>query len=316
MADDATVPDLSVEFAGIKLSNPLLLASGIADETGASMARAVKEGAGGVVTKSLSIQPRQGHPNPCIVEVEGGLINAMGLPNPGIEGFREEIEHYKKKTRGRAPIIASVFGSSIEEYVEASTLAEGLGVDGLELNGSCPNAKGLGLQFGQDPVVIIELVREVKARTTLPVLFKLTPNTHDIVTLARAVQEGGADGIVAINTLQAMKIDIMTARPVLTNTTGGLSGPAIRPVGVRCVFEMARAPDIRIPIMGVGGISTWEDVIEYMMAGATAVQVGTSISWGNLNVFGEMKKGLRAFLMGTGRRSIKDITGLAAGVGH
>ncbi len=313
MADDASVPDLSVEFAGIKLANPMLLASGIADETGASMARAVREGAGGVVTKSLSILPRIGHPNPCIVEVEGGLINAMGLPNPGIEGFREEIEHYRRKTRGKAPIIASVFGSSIEEYADASRLVTGLGVDGIELNGSCPNAKGLGLQFGQDPTVIIELVRAVKARTTLPVLFKLTPNTHDIVSLARAVQEGGADCIVAINTLQAMKIDIMTARPVLTNTTGGLSGPAIRPVGVRCVFDIARAPDIRIPIIGVGGISTWEDVIEYMMAGASAVQVGTSISWGNLRVFGEMKKGLRAFLAETERKSIKELIGIASG---
>ncbi len=313
MADDASVPDLSVEIAGIKLSNPLLLASGIADETGASMARAVREGAGCVVTKSLSIQPRIGHPNPCIVQVEGGLINAMGLPNPGIEGFHEEIEHYRKRTRGKAPIIASVFGSSIEEYAEASRLVSGFGVDGIELNGSCPNAKGLGLQFGQDPPVIIELVKAVKARTSLPVLFKLTPNTHDIVSLARAAQEGGADGIVAINTIQAMKIDINTGRPILTNTTGGLSGPALRPVGVRCVFDIAKAPDIRVPIIGVGGISTWEDVVEYMMAGASAVQIGTSVSWGNLRVFGEIKKGLNAFLTGTGRQSIKEITGLAGG---
>jgi dihydroorotate dehydrogenase (NAD+) catalytic subunit len=192
-------------------------------------------------------------------------------------------------------------------------LTQDIGVGAIEINGSCPNAKGLGLQFGQDPAVIEELVRVVKKEVKIPVFFKLTPNTQDIVSLALAAQNGGADGIVAINTLQAMKIDIYSRMPVLTNITGGLSGPAIKPVGMRCVHAISSDERINIPIIAVGGATTHEDVLEYIIAGASAVQVGTSVTWGDLDVFTDMRDGLRRFLVNEGIPSIKDLIGSVRG---
>ncbi|MGA1872687.1 MAG: dihydroorotate dehydrogenase [Thermoplasmatota archaeon] len=310
------IPELDVEIAGMRFPNPLILASGIADETGASMAEAVRMGAGGVITKSLSLEPRAGHTNPCIVELPFGLINAMGLPNPGIREYKKEIEDYLRATEGSAPIIASVFGSSIEEYgLAAGNLAD-MGVNGIEINGSCPNAKGLGLQFGQDPMVIEDLVKEVRSAVSLPVLFKLTPACSNIVDLASAAQIGGADGLVAINTMPAMKIDVYTRRPVLTNRTGGLSGPALRPVGVRCCYEIATSGRIRIPIIGVGGISNWEDVLEYILAGASAVQIGSAVTWGNLGIFNAILDGLLDFLKEERVRRLEDLEGGSLEVGQ
>lgn len=304
-------PGLEVEIAGLRFPNPLILASGIADETGASMAEAVKRGAGGVVTKSLSLIPRDGHQNPCVVELPYGLLNAMGLPNPGIEAYREEIEEYLGVTNGSSPVIGSIFGSTIEEYGLAAKGAQEIGVNAIEINGSCPNAHGLGLEFGQDPKVIEELVREVKRRVTVPVFFKLTPATSEILKLGQAVQKGGADGIVAVNTMPAMKIDVHTGRPLLTNTTGGLSGPALKPIGVRCVYQLASSRTIRIPIIGVGGITTWEDAVEYIMAGATAVQIGTGVTWKDLDIFQEIKEGIISFMIEEGYHGIGDLRGKA-----
>ncbi len=303
--------DLRTNIAGIRLVNPLILASGIVDETGSSMANAVKGGAGGVVTKSLSLKPRMGHTNPVVVELPCGLINAMGLPNPGIEEYAKEIEVYRNETADRTPLIASVFGASIEEYAEAARSVSIHDVDGIEINGSCPNARGLGLEFGQDQEIIRELVGAVKGAVDIPVFFKLTPNTSDIASLALAAQKGGADGLVAINTLKAMKIDIRTRTPILTNVAGGLSGEAILPVGVRCVYEIASSPEIDIPIIGVGGASTAEDVLEYMMAGASAVQVGTAVYSEGIGVFSKILEGLRIQLQEMGMRSIDEVIGRA-----
>lgn len=307
--DDPVSIDIKARIGDVEFPNPLLLASGIADETGMSMAQAVKHGAGGVVTKSLSLDERSGHPNPCIYELPYGMLNAMGLPNPGIEAYMEEIDIYLKESGGGYPMIASVFGSTIEDYGEAAARVTGSGVEAIEINGSCPNAKGLGLQFGQDPDVISDLVSHVRSRTDLPVYFKLTPNTDKIVTLAQAAEDGGADAVVAINTVQAMKIDIHSRRPLLTNVTGGLSGPAIKPIGVRCVFDIAR--DVDIPIIAVGGATTTDDVIEYILAGANAVQVGTAVTWSNLSIFSEMRDGLKEYMSIHGFRRIEDMVGLA-----
>ncbi|MGA1848964.1 MAG: dihydroorotate dehydrogenase [Thermoplasmatota archaeon] len=304
-------PVIEVDFATLHLSNPLLLASGIADETGASMAAAVRKGAGGVVTKSLSLEPRDGHPNPCVVELPFGMLNAMGLPNPGIGSYGEEIAGFRRLTGGRTPIIGSIFGSTIDEYADAASAVAEHGVDAVEINGSCPNAKGLGLQFGQDPGVIDELVRAVVSAVEVPVFFKLTPAASNIVELALAAQDAGADGLVAINTMPAMKIDIRTGRPILSNTTGGLSGPAIRPIGVRCVHQICSSSEIEVPVIGVGGIATWEDVVEYIMAGAAAVQIGTSVSWSNLDVFSMILEGMIGFMKEEGYRSLEEIRGAA-----
>ncbi|MFW3145206.1 MAG: dihydroorotate dehydrogenase [Thermoplasmatota archaeon] len=304
-------PSLETEIAGLKLRNPLMLASGIADETGASMAEAVKRGAGAVVTKSLSLESREGHPNPCIVELPFGLINAMGLPNPGIKEYGSEIKEYRKLIGSRAPVIGSVFGSTIEEYGLAAKGAQEIGVDAVEINGSCPNAKGLGLQFGQDPEVIDELIMEVRSRIDLPLFFKLTPATSNILSLAEAAQEAGADGIVAVNTMPAMEIDIHTGAPILTNLTGGLSGPALRPIGIRCVFEICRSPEIKIPVIGAGGISGWEDALQYLMAGASAVQIGTAVTWSDLDIFNSIRKGFVSYLEQNDLSSIEDVVGAA-----
>ncbi len=302
-------PGLEVNISGMVLSNPFLLASGISDETGLSMVEAVNNGAGGVVTKSLSLEAREGHSNPCIYELPYGMLNAMGLPNPGIDEYTHEIEIYLEKAGERAPIIASLFGSDISEYAEAARKLQKTGVNGLEINASCPNAKGLGLQFGQDPKVIKDLVWEVVCSTSIPVFFKLTPNTQNINVLALAAQEAGAHGLVAVNTLQAMKIDIHSRMPVLTNVYGGLSGPALKPVGVRCVHSIASDPEIEIPIIGVGGITKWEDAVEYLLAGASAVQVGTAVTWGNLGIFSGLSKGLSGYMSEKGLGSVKEITG-------
>ncbi|MEA3559960.1 MAG: dihydroorotate dehydrogenase [Candidatus Thermoplasmatota archaeon] len=302
-------PELNMEIAGIEFRNPLLLASGIADETGSSMAQAVLNGAGGVVTKSLSLAPREGHRNPCIVDMTFGLINAMGLPNPGIEEYAKEIRTFREEIDAPTPVIGSVFGSTIDEYGLAAKEVQGIGVDAVEINGSCPNAKGLGMQFGQDPAVIDELVREVKVMVDIPVFFKLTPATSNIVDLAVAAQDAGADGLVAVNTMPAMKIDIRTRRSHLTNVTGGLSGPALRPIGVRCVHQLASSGEIDIPIIGVGGIMNHEDALEYLMAGARAVQIGTAVTWRDLKLFGEIASDLERFLKSEGVSSITDLVG-------
>lgn len=304
-------PGLEVEIDRLRFPNPLLLASGIADETGASMVEAVNHGAGGVVTKSLSLEAREGHQNPCIVELPYGLLNAMGLPNPGIESYKEEVQEYLHRTNSKNPIIGSVFGSTIEEYGLAARGAQDIGVQAIEINGSCPNAHGLGLQFGQDPDVISDLVKEVIRRVSVPVFFKLSPAASDIVKLAQAVQDGGAHGIVAINTMPAMKIDVHTGKPLLTNVTGGLSGPALKPVGVRCIYQIRSSGTIDIPLIGVGGITSWQDVAEYMMAGASAVQIGTAVTWEDLSVFNKISKDLISFLEEEGYSNIKEIVGVA-----
>jgi dihydroorotate dehydrogenase (NAD+) catalytic subunit len=242
------------------------------------------------------------------------MMNAMGLPNPGIEAYREEVEIFKDGIEETSIMIGSVFGATIEEYGEAARRTEEIGVDAIEINGSCPNARGLGLQFGQDPDVIKELVSVVKSRVSIPVFFKLTPNTHDIVSLAFAAQEGGADGLVAINTIQAMTIDVHSRRPVLTNVTGGLSGPAIKPVGVRCVYAIASDKRIKIPIIAVGGATNAEDVLEYMIAGASAVQVGTAVTWSDLDVFTQMEEGIRRYLIENDIERIEEIIGSVKGV--
>ncbi|HUR61712.1 MAG TPA: tRNA-dihydrouridine synthase, partial [Candidatus Thermoplasmatota archaeon] len=213
--------DLATTVTGVRFPNPLLLASGILHETGASMARAVREGAGGVVTKSMSLKPRNGHPGPNVVEVDGGLLNAMGLPGPGLEHFAHEVAEAQK---GGAVLVGSVFGGTAEEFAEAATRMAALGTPALELNVSCPHAKGYGSEIGCDPDRLREVVVAVKAAVKVPVWVKLTPNTDNVVRLARVAVEAGADALVATNTLKAIAIEPDVRRPVLGNRVGGLSG--------------------------------------------------------------------------------------------
>ena len=281
------MPSLSVDVGGLTLNNPVMLAAGILGTTGASLRRAVQAGAGGVVTKSIGSVPRQGHPGPNIVTVDCGLLNAMGLPNPGYKDFQEEIDIARVDG---VPVVASIFGSSAAEFAR---IARGLQADAFELNLSCPHAEKYGSELGRYPDLVESVTGAVKANADVPVWVKLTPNTADIVELGRAAQAGGADAVVAINTLKAMAIDIETGYPILGNRFGGLSGQAVKPVAVRCVYELSSNLDI--PVIGVGGISSWEDATEMIMAGAKAVQVGTALYRG-YDVFREITDGLSRYL--------------------
>ncbi len=297
---------LAIEIAGLKLANPTMLASGILGLSGLTLKRVADAGAGAVVTKSVGLEPREGYPNPTVVQAECGLLNAVGLPNPGVHYFSEEIREAKELG---VPIIVSVYGFSSEEFAEAARVAVEAGADAIELNVSCPHVEKTGAEIGQSPQLVAEIVKKVKGRVDKPVFTKLTPNVADIAKVAKAAAEAGADAITAINTVRAMTIDVKTSRPILANKIGGLSGTAIKPIAVRCVYEVYREVDV--PVIGCGGISTWRDAVEFMLAGASAVQIGTAIAFNGLDVFKSVTKGVDAYLKKRGFRSVKEIVGLS-----
>ena len=270
-----------VTAGGVPLGNHLILAAGILGTTGCSLARVLDSGAGAVVTKSIGPYPHEGHPGPCFCEVPGGIINAMGLPNPSRE-FIPELEVLRDR-----PVIASVFGGNPAEFREVASWFTGR-VSAVELNLSCPHAEGYGAAIGSDPAMVEACTRAVKS-LGMPVWVKLTPNVTDITACGRAAERGGADALVAINTVKAMRISTDLKRPVLGNRFGGLSGPAIFPVAVRCVYELYDA--CHIPVIGCGGISTARDVVEMMMAGASAVQIGSAVI-GDTEIFGTIRDAL------------------------
>ena len=263
------------------LDNHLLLAAGVLGTTGASLSRMLTLGAGGVVTKSIGPHPKDGHAGPCLVVLGDGILNAMGLPNPS-KDFVDEVA-----TLAERPVIASIFGGTPEEFGEVAGWFEGK-VAGFELNLSCPHAEGYGAAIGSDPAMVEACTRAV-AKRGIPTWVKLTPNVTDITEIGRAAEKGGAGAIVAINTVKAMRISTGLRRPVLGNRYGGLSGKAIFPVAVRCVYELYEA--VKVPIIGCGGVATADNVIEMMMAGARAVEIGSAVH-GDVNVFETIKSEL------------------------
>jgi len=299
--------DLSVEIAGMNLRNPLILASGILGITLGTLKRAERAGAGAVTTKTITKEKRSGYGNPVIVELEYGLLNAMGLPNPGVEYFLEEVKKMKKVLK--IPLIVSIAGSTPEEYAYLAKIISHAGADAIELNLSCPHVEKTGVEVGSDPDIVYDIVRSVKIASSKPILAKLSAMTPSIIEIGKAAVDGGADGIVAINTIRAMAIDIYARRPILSNKFGGLSGPAIKPIAVRCVYELYEA--IKVPIIGVGGISSWQDALEFILAGATAVEVGTAIAIRGLEVFKEIREGLTRYMIEEGFSSIKELIGCA-----
>lgn len=299
---------IRTKLCSLNLENPTLLASGMMGETGESLLAVAKAGAGGVVTKSVGMEPRIGYENPTLVEFDYGYLNAMGLPNPGIDSYRDEM---KVALAGKVPVIGSVFAITPEDFALLAWKMQEYGASAVELNLSCPHARGLGMEIGVDPVAVRKIVHEVKGSVSIPVLAKLTPNTHRLVEVGKAVEEAEGDGIVAINALKAMSISIEARRPVLHNKFGGLSGPAVKPVGVRAVYDLYEAVDI--PIVGVGGIESWRDVVEYMMAGATAVEIGSAIGSKGLGVFNGICTGLAEYAEAERVRNLEDIVGVAHG---
>jgi len=299
--------DLGVRVAGLSLRNPSLLASGVWGESGDSLAGAWKAGAGGVITKSIGAVPRPGYPNPTVETYERwGLLNAMGLPNPGIEEYPREIEAAQ---RAGATIVGSVFAGDAGEFARLARRMEEAGVVAVELNLSCPHAEGFGTEVGSDPDEVERIVRTVVAAVKVPVIAKITPNTSDPAALAAAAEHGGAAAVSAINTLRALAIDVRLRRPVLAHGLGGLSGSAIKPVGLACVWQIYEA--ISIPVIGVGGIMRAEDALEYLMAGARALEVGTAVTFEGIGVFARLARDLSALLDELGFARVEDAVGAA-----
>jgi len=298
--------DLRTEISGIRLRNPTMLASGFLDETGPSMVRVYRAGAGAVVTKSIGPEPREGYPNPTVVPLDGALLNAVGLPNPGIVEYEREVRH---ALQAGCVVIGSVYGKDAAEYARVAAKMAEYGVAGIEMNLSCPHAKGLGTEIAQSAEAVEAFTRAVKDAVPVPVFPKLSPNVADIAAFAEAAEKGGADGIVAINTVKAMAIAPELKMPVLANRYGGLSGPAIRPIGVRAVYDIYDRVDV--PVIGVGGVDSGRAALEYIMAGAAAVQVGTALVDHGLGVFEAITKEMASLLEELGFRSVQEAVGVA-----
>jgi len=291
-----------IELIGLRMRNPTILAAGILGSMGSSLKRVASSGAGAVVTKSIGIEARSGYPNPTLIETECGFLNAMGLPNPSYLEFSREIEIAKE---AGIPVIASIFGSSPEEFRE---IACGLpNADAFELNLSCPHAKGYGSEVGTDPSLVEEITGAARYSVKKPVWVKLTPNVTDITEIGLAAQRGGADAIVAINTLRGMAIDIDSGYPILGNKFGGLSGPSIKPIAVKAVYDLYAALDV--PIIGCGGISKWEDAVEMILAGASAIEIGSAL-YKDMEIFKKIAEGIEDYLARKGC-GFEDILGLA-----
>lgn len=301
---------LKTDLCGVVLKNPTVLASGIMGVTSSSLVRIAGAGAGAVTKKSIGPVKRDGHKNPTMVEVTGGYLNAMGLPTPGVEEALEEIADYKK--RSNAPIIASFYGTRTKEYAEVAERLDGK-PDLLEANISCPNVEhDFGRPFSADPKSTFDVVSGIKDATRTPLFVKLSPNVPNIAEIAKAAEDAGADGITAINTVgPGMAIDIKTTKPILTNKAGGMSGPAVKPVMVRCVYDIFAA--VELPIIAVGGICTGEDAIEAIMAGAGAVGIGTALRYRGLDVFKIVCAEMEMFMKERGYSRLKDMEGAAHG---
>jgi dihydroorotate dehydrogenase (NAD+) catalytic subunit len=297
--------DLSLSIGSLRLANPLIAASGCFGY-GVEYADIVDLATlGGVAVKGLFLAEREGHPPPRIVETPSGMLNAIGLQGIGVHRFiAERLPELRAR---RAVVVVNICGTTLDEYVEvARILSDAEGVHALELNISCPNIKEGGIQFGCSLPGTHDVVGAVRKVTRLPLVPKLTPNVTDVASFARAAEEAGADAISLVNTFLAMAIDIHTRQPKLTNVVGGLSGPAIRPIAVRMVYECRRA--VKIPIIGMGGIATADDVIEFMIAGANAVQVGT-MNFVDPFIWTKLMDGIHAYMARHGIARLQDIVG-------
>jgi len=294
---------LSVTIGQLQLANPVMTASGTFGYANEFDSLVDLDCLGAIIVKGISLQPRPGNRPPRIIETACGMLNAIGLENVGVERFITDKLPYLKQLS--SPVIVNILGDSIEDYAAlAARLSDTEGIAALEVNISCPNVKKGGVAFGTDPAMASAVTSAVKKATSLPVIVKLSPNVTDITQIARAVEDGGADAISLINTLLGMAIDIRTKKPKLANVVGGLSGPAIKPVALRMVWQTAQA--INLPIVGIGGIGTTEDALEFLMAGATAIQVGTA-NFYQPTAANEIIAGLKQYIHDQGLKSIREV---------
>jgi dihydroorotate dehydrogenase (NAD+) catalytic subunit len=306
--------DLAVSLCGLTFPNPLVLASGILGTEAALMERVARCGAGGITTKSCGPHPRSGHPNPTVLHWGPGLINAVGLANPGVEAEVAILRETKARLGPLGvPLIASIFAETVEDFADVARRVSAAGPDMIEVNISCPNvAAEFGRPFALDARSAAAVTRTVKqvAPASIPITVKLSPNTPDLVPIAQAVVESGTDALTAINTLgPGMVIDLDSGRPILANRVGGVSGPAIRPIAVRCVYDLARAVDV--PIIGTGGVLSGRDALEMIMAGATLVGVGSAVYRRGPEVFGTIVQEMAAWMIAHGVQDPEEIRGKA-----
>jgi len=297
-------PGISTQVGAIKLERPTMLASGILGISLDVFARLYKEGAGALVTKSLSKEPWEGYANPTLIGVKAGYLNAVGLSNPGAPYFAKMISSNKT-----IPIIVSLVGSVEEDFTFMIKQFENVKILGYELNLSCPHVAKVGLEVGDDSELVHKIVKSVKSHSKVPVIAKVGLGSSDYLETVRVACEAGIDAITAINTVRAMAIDVETTRPILSNKIGGLSGPAIKPIAVRCVYEISSKFDI--PIIGCGGVSSWEDAIEFILAGSSAVQIGSALGDKWIGVFSEINNGISKYMEKKGFTKIKEMVGSA-----
>lgn len=298
-------PSLSTSIGQIKLERPTILASGILGISLDVFNRIYRAGAGAVVTKSLSKEPWEGYSNPTIFSVNGnGWLNAVGLSNPGASYFAKMISQNQD-----VPIIVSLVGSTEDDFDFMVKQFENVKVLAYELNLSCPHVAKVGLEVGDDPELVKKIVKKVKSVTTVPVIAKVGLGTTHYLDTVAAACDAGIDAITAINTLRAMAIDVETQRPILSNKIGGLSGTPIKPIAVRCVYEISS--QYEIPIIGCGGISNWKDAVEFLLAGASAVQIGSAVGDGWIDVFDEINKGILQYMEKKGFSKIEEMIGRA-----
>lgn len=299
---------LRTDFLGTSFTNPLVLASGILGVTGASMANVIRHGAGGVTVKSLSKEVRKGHPNPTMVGSEHYFLNAVGLSNPGVsEGVQELVAFKRLSDR---PLIGSIFAGTPDEFAEVAERICAAPIDFLEIDVSCPNvSKEFGDPFAYSAPAIEMITQKVKAKCTVPVIVKLSPNAWNISELARAAEAAGADALTCVNTVSGMMIDIHARMPVLSNIQGGISGPALFPIALHCVYQVYEA--VRIPVIGTGGVTTAKDALAMIMAGATLIGIGSAVYYQGIDVFKTIANDMASFLEKEGIKTIADLRGAA-----
>lgn len=298
-------PSLSTSIGPIQIERPTMLASGILGISLDVFNRIYNAGAGAVVTKSLSKEPWEGYPNPTIFSVKGGgWLNAIGLSNPGAPYFAKMISQNKE-----IPIIVSLVGSVEDDFTFMIKQFESCKILAFELNLSCPHVEKVGLEVGDDPELVKKIIKKIKSVTKTPIIAKVGLGTTNYLDTVLAAQESGADAITAINTLRAMAIDVETERPILSNKIGGLSGTPIKPVAVRCVYEISTMYDI--PIIGCGGVSSWEDAVEFILAGASAVQLGSVVGDNWLSIFDDINNGITKYMEKKGFSKIEEMIGRA-----
>jgi len=296
---------LSVDIDEITLRNPTMLASGILGISQSIFERLYDENIGGIVTKSISVEPMKGYPNPTIIPLSGGsYLNAVGLSNPGVIAFSEELSQNKN-----IPIFISLVGSSEKDFAKMIRVFDSLNIIGYEINLSCPHVSKMGMEVGDDPEAVSKIVSTARKNTKKPISVKVGVGSVDVIELARTAIDAGANIITAINTLRAMSIDVETMMPILSNRIGGLSGTAIKPIGIRCVYEISK--NLKVPVIGCGGISTWQDVVEYMLAGASAVQIGSVLGSAGPRIFNSITKDLKKYIERKGIMKISEIVGIA-----